>query len=113
MKKLFIIAMLTLLFAGQAFANPFLVCDPQAGVEEYQLLIDGVVIDSDPSDSDIDTFPAQLDGSALIELSQFNLPDGEHTYILVAMNAWGQATSDPFVNFKIVPVSSTGMGLSK
>ena len=96
--------MLTLLFAGQVFANPFLVCDPQTGVEEYQLIVDG---------NDMGIYPAETDGSAAIELSQFNLPDGEHTYILVAMNAWGQATSDPFVNIKIVPVLPTGMALSK
>lgn len=94
-----------MIWAGPVIATPFLICDPQAGVTEYQLTIDG---------TDKGMFPAETDGSAKIELSQFNLPDGEHTFILVASSAWGASgPSDPCVNIKVIPIKPTSLDLSE
>lgn len=109
--RLVILSLIILLLAlgciwvNVAFAAPFLVCDPQAEVTEYQLTIDGQA----PTQH-----AAQPDGSARIDLGALSIADGEHVYMLQAGNVWGwSAPSDPLLNVKSLPSMPVGVGFTK
>jgi len=106
MQKILIISCLLfgLVIASPVMAAPFLVSDPNPGAETAVIII---------NDQEVGEFDCLADGSIHVDLAQFNLPDGEHTYKAYAKNVWGQSSvSDPFVNVKIVPASFTGLSLS-
>jgi hypothetical protein len=65
----------------------FLVCDPQVGVTQYQLEVNGVVGN---------TFVAETDGSAKISLDEY-VP-GNYVFRLSAADdkGWWSDFSDPF-----------------
>ncbi|MBW2411893.1 MAG: hypothetical protein JRF72_19025 [Deltaproteobacteria bacterium] len=68
------------------FANPFLVCDPQTGVAEYEIYMDGVRMGN---------APAQADGSLLYDLQ--GITPGQYTWTATACNEWGcSELSDPY-----------------
>ena len=52
MKNLFLPLILILAFVGPALAEPFLVCDQQAGVRSYNLDIDGIITRGIPAEPD-------------------------------------------------------------
>lgn len=89
---LFIIASFLLVFiflADPALAAPYLVCDPQAGVQTYNVYRDGVEVGAD--------IAAQPDGSLRYDLAA--IPPGAYDWTAEACNVWGCAiTPDPFVS---------------
>ncbi len=91
MKKLLLTLILIFAFVGWAYATPFLVCDPQAGVISYNLDIDGAI------DSNI---PAQPDGSIRYDLA--GMAVGAHTFKAQAkgQGGWPSDWSDPFDTVK-------------
>lgn len=83
--KIILISFLLSLFAGTATAE-WLTCDPQEGVVEYGLTVDGV---------DQGRIPAEADGRILWNVDHLSF--GPHTFILKAYDSsgWGSAPSDP------------------
>jgi hypothetical protein len=71
-----LLILIALLFTMPLWADPFLTCDPQAGVSKYKLTIDTVESLSD----------ANADGSAWHDL--INIPAGDHDAILAAGKHW-------------------------
>ena len=79
MKKL-LLAMAILLVAASAYAAPFLVSDPQANTETYEIV--GTIVG---------TVPAQPDGSLRYDLQ--SVPVGNHTIqVSACVGVW---CSDP------------------
>ena len=105
MKKL--ILALAILFMGipaMAFAGPFLVCDPQEGVTEYELDIDGTVLTG---------IPAEVDGSIRYAMDAW-LNTGSHNLIGRCKNIWGWSewNADPFGFNADSPGVPSGYGFS-
>ena len=102
MKKLLFLTLMALLVPVLAFANPFLVCDPQDGITMYDMETNGTVTED---------FTAEPDGSAKVDLA--GLADGEYTVRLRAKNEWGVSNwSDPLAFTKAVPTVPTGLHVS-
>jgi len=94
--------LMALLLPALAFGNPFLVCDPQAGVTEY-------VVETNGAESA--AFTAEPDGSMKYDLA--GLPQGSYTVRAKAGNIWGwSGYSDPFDFNKAVPGTPTGLRVS-
>jgi hypothetical protein len=93
MKKL-IIAALVVMFAATAHATPYLVCDPQDGVTEYEIVDNG---------NPVFTVDAQADGSLRYDLA--DIAKGEHSYSVKACNMWGCSEASGIVIIKTVPVA--------
>jgi len=66
------------------YASPFLVCDPQSGVESYRFT----------GDTFFNTITAQADGSLRYDLA--GIPMGEHQINVSACNMWGCSTATFF-----------------
>jgi hypothetical protein len=99
-----LLLVLSLSFASPVSAAPFLVCDPQAGVDEYIVEMNGVELPGVVS--------AEADGSIRYDLS--GIVDGEHSVRLMAVNIWGPSGySDPFVFTKALPGRPVGTNLSR
>ena len=101
MKTLFLTLFLMFAFAGWAFAAPFLVCDPQAGVVFYNLDTDGTIAND---------IPAQPDGSIHYDLAGMTV--GAHGFKLQAIGdgGWPSDWSDPFATVK--PVNPLNLRVS-
>jgi len=102
MKKILLIVLGVMLFSVPAFAGPFLVCDPQAGVTFYKLTGPTWV----PA-----TSPAQADGSLKLDVSASN--QGQNSLTVAACvsdPSWGEACSDfvPFVFSRLVTPGTPG-----
>jgi hypothetical protein len=93
-KSLMLVIVFFWLFTGIAFANPFLVCDPQTGVDNYKVEISGpmnVTVDVLPDTTG--TFGFKLD------ISPLGLVNGSYTVRVSASNMWGTSswsTAYPF-----------------
>ena len=105
MKKLFL-AILILAIPAIVVASPFVICNPQTGVTEYQVTIGG----------EMDTVSAQTDGSIRMDVS--GADEGLNSLIIKACRndeVWGLLCSDP-VPFDFtrpsVPDSPSGIGLT-
>ena len=94
-------AMLWLLLkTSGVLAAPFLVCDPQAGVETDNVYQDGIEIGTD--------IAAQPDGSLRYDLQA--ITPGVYNFTANACNVWGcSEVSDPFVS---PAATSTPAGLT-
>ena len=94
---------LIFLLASSVSASPFLICDPQAGVETYEVYRDGVLVAAD--------IPAQPDGSIRYDLAAET--PGQYAYTAKACNMWGcSSLSDPFQSPAVVSAPS-GLGMVK
>ena len=72
------------LFTGIAFANPFLVCDPQTGVDNYKVEISGptnVTVDVPPDITGVFGFK--------LDVAPLGLVNGSYTVRANASNMWG------------------------
>jgi hypothetical protein len=113
MKKILtLVTVFCLLLTGIAFAAPFLVCDPQSGVDNYKVEITDsanvLVANPDIAPDTSGTYGFVLD------LAPLNLPNDSYTVRASATNMWGTSawsTSYPFVksatmlpaNIRLVP----------
>jgi len=98
MKKL-ILVLLLLLIPMWAWAAPFLVCDPQAGVTHYEVTVDG-------STSSV---PAQPDTTLAYDVAPLAI--GVHNFEVKAMilyndpnggaGSWGKSDAVPFVGTRV------------
>lgn len=84
---LLIVCICLLTVPGLIYCAPFLLCDPQGGVDNYKVEISGPVIVT----QDVAPDPTGKYGFAL-DLSPLSLPDGSYTVRANASNMWG--TSD-------------------
>ena len=75
------VTLMALLLPVLAFGAPWLVCDPQAGVEQYGLEINGV---------EGAAFAAEADGSIRYDLA--GLVEDSYTVRAKAGNIWGGPT---------------------
>lgn len=93
MKTLFTV-LFTVLFTATVWAGPFLVCAPQENVDCYKISGDIVA-----------TVPAQDlgDGTVRLHYDLVNLPDGNYTCDIVAVNMWGESAHVPFYFSKTLP----------
>lgn len=99
MKTLLLALIFIFTFTGWAFAAPFLVCDPQTGVDKYILEINTV---------EMPEFVAEPDGSMKYDLA--GLAEGDFVVRLKAGNVWGWSTYSVPLDFtKALP--QTPMGL--
>lgn len=75
---------------------PYLVCDPQVGVEKYNIKINDIILTP---------FLSEADGSARYELLDFE--PGTYTFLLQAIGQGGLTSewSIPFVATKPIPAS--------
>ena len=78
-----LIYLIILLSPVTVLASPFLVCDPQAGVETYEVYMDGVLLASD--------IAAQPDGSLRYDL--VDVTPGQYNFTARACDVW--RCSDP------------------
>jgi len=96
----FRIAVVFFLLSTTAIAKPFLVCDPQPGVDGYALLANGGEVNS-----------VAVDGHLYYDLA--DVPVGNNDFSIRAYNKWGESMPVPFqftrpvgvvapVNIKIV-----------
>jgi len=92
--KSLLIAALVLLFAATAHATPYLVCDPQEGVTEYEIVDNGATLPM---------VAAQADGSLRYDLA--GIEKGEHSYQVKACNMWGCSEASGIVIIKTVPTA--------
>jgi len=88
-----------LLLAVKAFSTPFLVCDPQAGVEGYE--IENLDFVSGQS------IPAEADGSIRLDMAPLAL-DGSYNIEIRAVNLWGRSDPTPFSFTKVPSPSAIG-----
>lgn len=87
MSKILLAILIVLLLSVTAFAWS-LVCDPQSGVANYDVEVNGTVIAAD--------YPAEIDGS--IDYNIDHLGPGQVTFRLRAkdVSGWGSDWSVPF-----------------
>lgn len=98
MKKLLIIFAICLVICGQAFAAPFVVCDPDSTATSYIVILD--------SGEEIETpIPLHFDLSGIDE--------GSHIVEVRAKNIWGVSSAVPLEFTKALPQSPTNMRLDK
>ena len=103
MKKLFLaLTLMFLLVPILGFASPFLVCNPQAGVETYTITGDVFFTAA---------VTAQTDGSLRADLA--GIAAGSHAVTIAACNVWGCSSTVPFVFTKTVPNAPAGVSLGK
>lgn len=84
---------------------PFLICDPQAGVDKFEVEVDGTS----------DTSPTEYtpEDMAFLKYDLDSLPDGEHSVRARSGNVWGWSEySVPFDFIKQLPGVPSGFGLS-
>ena len=97
------------LTVSTAWAAPFLVCDCQDDVTQYEIVFDGgTPIISDAVSADCTGDQKRLN----LDVGPLNLTDGQHTLEGKARNLWGESTTTPFDFNKAVPVGLSGIGLS-
>ncbi len=88
MNKIVSVLVCVFLFSASAYAGPYLVCDPQDGVDLYDIYGNGALIVAD--------HPAEADGSLKYE---FAAPMPDTTFEAVAKNVWGPSEkSDPYLS---------------
>jgi len=109
MKRMIIAILAIMLMASTAWANPFLVCDCQDDVTQYEIIFDGgTPIISDAVTADCTGGQKRIN----LDVGPLNLADGQHSLTGKAMNLWGESASTPFDFNKTVPVGLSGIGLS-
>lgn len=88
------------LLPAVCYANPFLVCDPQAGVTKYIIELNG---------NETEVVMAETDGSLKYDLA--GLPPGSYIFkAKCAADYWWSDYSDPFATAK--PPAPGGVRLS-
>lgn len=100
--KEFLLGVCIMLIVPVAWAAPWLICDPQAGVINYVLELDGQQIE----------WAAEEDGSFRYDLQHISM--GGHTVRLSAGNAFGDWSewSDPFSFSRSTVTTPTSIRLS-
>ncbi len=103
MKRLLFALVFVLMFGvSTVFAAPFLICDPQANVDEYVLEING---------TETSEFASEVDGSVRYDLAA--LAEGAFTIKAKAGNIWGWSDwSDPLSDTKALPQTPMGLRVS-
>ncbi|MBA7494732.1 hypothetical protein ES702_05309 [subsurface metagenome] len=92
----FIIAfILVLALLSLAYADPFLICDPQTNVTHY-------VVDMDGDKTTVPAFDLG-DGTVMLKYDLAGIPTGTHNVEVKAKNVWGESTSVPFDFTKALP----------
>lgn len=86
------------LLASTVSAAPFLVCDPQEGVDSYNIYRDGELVGSD--------VPAQPDGSLRLDVAPYR---GAAEWTATATNVWGD--SEPSNPYQSPAATSSPAGL--
>jgi len=102
MKKLLFALVLILAFGvSTVFAEPVnITCDPQAGVDEYNLFIGGNKVATSTAILDIESGLYYL----LFDLKTLNLADGDYIATATAENEWGPSgISNPCPFTKVIP----------
>lgn len=93
---------IALLLATSAWAAPFLVCDPQAGVTAYQ--VDGASLVTAQ-------VPAEADGSLKLDVAP--APVGSTPLQVRACNSWECSSPSPFALVRpSAPLMPAGLRLS-
>jgi len=106
MKTLFLIVAIVLLPAF-AMANPFLVCDPQTDVDEYEVIFDGAPTYVPYAETDVG-------GETVVILMDLaGISNGNHHIEVNARNIWGHSVNVPFDFNKTVPGAPAGIGLRR
>ena len=91
-----------LLIPVVCLAEPFAICDPQAGVTAYDLEVDGIV--------EVIDIPAQPDGSLLYDVAAY-AGTGERSFKIRAKNLWGVSEwTDPLSEDTSGAVIPAGFG---
>lgn len=103
MKTLLTIGII-LAWASLAWSAPFLVCDPQTGVDSYTVVLDGSSSSSVPQDLG--------DGTVRLHFDLAGISDGSHHVDVSAKNIWGESASVPLDFDKLLPGVPSGIGLS-
>lgn len=108
MKKL-ILTILIVLMPCLAFGAPFLTCDQQANVNEYNIFLGA---------SKVATSLAVLDTESglyylYFDLATLALADGDYIATATALSMWGESgLSNPCPFTKIVPANPLGLRVS-
>ena len=88
------------MFVGMAYADPWLISDPNPGATVYILEMDGVELPQEACESD---------GSIRVDMAPY--VGGDHTLRAKAGNIWGySAYSDPFDFNADIPGVPSGFG---
>lgn len=102
MKKVFLLVVLIItIFSSELLASPFLTCDPQAGVEYYN------VIENDQTTK----VTAEVDGAIKMDLGSVVV--GNHSITVAACNIWGCSEYVPFSYTKSVVTTPESLKIGK
>lgn len=104
MKKIIYLVLIILISVGSVSADPFLICDPQAGVETYEAYRDGELMEAD--------IPPEPDGSMRYDLE--GIDPGAYSFTAKAcVGDWGcSELSDPYLSN--TPMSKpTGIAIAR
>ena len=104
MKKVLFALLFALAFSvSTVFAAPvFLTCDPQTGVDWYNVFLNDVKVAESVAVVDVETGLYYL----MFDLVSLNLVDGDYIATVTAENEWGESgKSNPCPFTKVVPSS--------
>jgi hypothetical protein len=93
-KLLLLIGLSALLLPSLAFADPYLVCNPQTNVTHYVIIIDG-------STSEVLAYDLG-DGTVMLKYDLAGVSTGAHNVEVEAKNVWGVSSPVPFAFTKAV-----------
>jgi len=93
----------SLVFTVNAFASPFLVCDPNAKTDKYTVKMDGIEVATD--------YAAEGDGSIRYDFASY-ANTGTHTVEIAACNVWGCSAFVALPFDTTLPASPDGLTLS-
>ena len=98
-----VLAFMLVLFPVFCSASPVnITCDPQVGVENYNIFINGIKVATSEAIVDVDSGLYYL----LFDLKTLGLVDGNHIATATAVNEWGESDLSnecPFT--KVIPAS--------
>jgi hypothetical protein len=108
MWSLVLLYAVVLLLTWEAWAEPFLVCDPQTDATGYIYTMNGGPEVTVPYETRV------LRGTTYAFIADLGpLPNGAFTYSVKAYNVWGQSIAVPFSDTKVLPGSVSRMVISR
>ena len=109
MKRLLLVVLIVLVSVGTAMANPFLICDPQAGVTHYKITGPAWVANLAPVYPNVaGSITAQADGSIRTDVVGADLGTNNITVAACIYDeVWGEQCSSyvPFAFVRPSPAS--------
>ena len=102
--KILLALIILLVFPVITQAAPFLICDPQVGINEYVVTYDGI--------EEIVSYNENHSSGSVILKDLAGITEGNHTIDVKAVNVWGESATVNFPFSKILPTAVTGIAIA-